>query len=84
MKLYHVSQKANGGYDTYSDFVVCCETRKVARNTNPSGGKQMTPEDWSEKYSAWAPTLKDVKVKYVGEASKSLRTGIVCVSFHAG
>lgn len=36
LNLYHVSQDLNSDYDTYSDFVVACETEKEARETHPS------------------------------------------------
>jgi hypothetical protein len=35
MKLFHVSQNQNIGYDTYSDFVACAESKEAAAQTHP-------------------------------------------------
>lgn len=82
MKLFYVWQNENGGYDTYSDFVVCAPDEETARDTHPNG----RPVDWDnvDRYDTWALRREAVKVEYIGEAAPHLEVGIVCASFHAG
>ena len=84
MKLFLVSQDSNNDYDTYSDFVACCESEEVARNMNPSSGEPMTEKNWKYPYSSWCNSVEKVTVKYLGEADESVEKGIVCFSLHAG
>lgn len=83
MNLYHVSQKENTDYDTYSDFVVAAKNEEEARNTSPDG-ETMTQEDWAREYSCWASSPSKVKVELIGKASKGVEKGVICSSFHAG
>jgi len=78
MKLYYISQSVVYGYDTYSDAVVCAPDKKTARNIHPSG----IPSD---KYyaSTWCEPER-VQVKYLGEATKGIKPGVICASFHGG
>jgi hypothetical protein len=73
MKLYHISQTTNTGYDTYSDAVVSTETEQEAKEW-PIGGKY--------HIDSWARP-EDVKVEYLGEAAEGVK-GLICESFHAG
>lgn len=82
MKLFYVYQEENNDYDTYSDFVCCCESEDVARLMHPRDGQPVT--DWTDRYSTWAPGPEYVTVKYIGEAHESVEKGVVCASFHAG
>jgi hypothetical protein len=84
MKLFHVSQDKNNDYDTYSDFVICCESEEIARNANPSNGEPMTEKEWKYKFSSWCHSIKYVSVVYLGEADLNVKEGIVCSSYHAG
>ena len=84
MKLFLVSQDSNNDYDTYSDFVACCESEEVAKNMNPMDGKPMTASGWEYQFSSWCHSIQQVKVKYLGEADKTVEEGIVCASYHAG
>ncbi len=84
MKLYLISQTEHQDYDTYDSAVVCAPDEETARNTNPSGGGQMTEKDWTYKYTSWCRSAAAVSVKYLGEAAESLEEGIVCASYNAG
>ena len=84
MNLYHVSQKQNCSYETFSDFVTCSPDEETARTTNPSNGNTMTDEDWAYKYSSWCNGSEHVTVRLIGVAAESVEPGIICASFHAG
>lgn len=92
LKLYHVSQDVNNGYDTYSDFVVACESEEEAMYTYPNENQKWHDGEWYlqcnnggevrwDNYSWCLPS--QVKVKYLGEAAEGI-TGVICSSFHAG
>lgn len=82
MKLYHISQSENNDYDTYSDLVVAAESEEEARHIHP---QQHRDDPWKEDiYSTWCKSPDQVKVKYIGEAAKGIKKGIICSSFHAG
>ena len=80
MKLYHVSQDENNDYDTFSDFVVCCESEEEARNTHPGNGV----DPWNDRNSGWCKSPYGTEVKYIGEAANDIQKGIICSSFRAG
>jgi hypothetical protein len=89
MKLYHLSQSIERGYDTYSDMVVCAESEEVARNIHPAYSWVRNEEErkacWNGSYgSGWARRPDQVTAVYLGEADDSVEEGIICVSFHAG
>lgn len=81
--IYLLSQDQNRGYDTYDSIVVCAESEEEARNIHPRG-------EWRNSiYSmfrddSWAFDPKDVKVKFLGEASPTIEKGIIITSFNAG
>ena len=92
MNLYKVSQDVNNDYDTYSDFVIACETEEDARNTNPGGYHKWRDNTWFFQYAdgtenpdtdySWC-LPKDTKVELIGKAAAGIK-GIICTSFHAG
>lgn len=83
MKLFSVSQSINNDYDTYSSFIICCETEDEAKNASPRDGE---PVNWTDHWgtSSWVKSPKYVTVEYLGEAKEGLERGIICSSFHAG
>ncbi len=87
MKLWHISQEKNNGWDTYSDAVVAAETEDAARNIHPCVyySKYMSSDS---KYMGWDFSTwvspSDVVVKYIGEAVEGTEAGVICASFHAG
>lgn len=84
MNIYHVNRTQGGGYDTYSDFVVCAPDEETARNTNPGTGAPMTNEDWASPFSDWCSSPEHVAVSLVGIAAPSASPGVICASYHAG
>jgi len=84
LNLYHVSQGQNNDYDTYSDFVICCENEEVARNASPNDGEPLTEMEWKCRHSAWCNDPKHVSVRHIGVANENTPAGIVCSSYHAG
>ena len=73
-KLYLISQNVNNDYDTYSDAVIFADTKEEAKHF-PLGD--------IGKYGSWA-SPENVKVEYLGIATKIVKKGVVCSSFHAG
>ena len=85
MKLYLITQDANNEHDTYDSAVVCAESEEEAQKIDPSGdGGEFCDFGNYRTCSTWVLALKDVKVKYLGEADPSLPRGVVCASFRAG
>ena len=79
MKLWHISQTENGGYDTYDSAVVAAETEDAARVTMPSEN-----EGFGKAYGAWCSGPDKVTVELIGEAVEGTKAGVICASFHAG
>lgn len=78
MNLYLISQKENNDWDTFDSAVVCATTEIAAQKIHPGGYDE---ESWSTEN--WC-AQENVKVKYLGIADDSLKTGIVCASYNAG
>lgn len=83
MKLWHISQNVNNGYDTYSDAVVAAETEQEARMTHPS---EYADSPWNGKadanYDSWC-NAGQVVVVCIGQAYGDVKKGVICASFHA-
>lgn len=82
MKLYLLSQDSNNNYDTYDSCVVCAKNAIEAARIHPSD-RDAPISDEVDGYDSWV-SLKNVKVKYIGEASNKLKIGVICASFNAG
>jgi len=88
MNLYKIWQDVNNHFDTWDSAVVAAESAIEARKINP---RRSAPIDWYKadlssdgwKYDGWAP-LSDIKVKFLGKASKKIKKGIIVRSFNAG
>ena len=87
MKLWQVTRNNQGGYDTYSDFIVAAETEDDARKTHPDGdrwnGKKWISaagHEWND--SSWTEP-DNVTVKEIGTAAEGIE-GVQCASFHTG
>lgn len=76
--LYRIFQNENSGYDTYDSAVVCAYSEEDARTIHPCGNSART---WGN--GDWAAP-REVNVKYLGEAHKSLKRGAIVASFNAG
>lgn len=83
MKLWLISQRANGGYDTYDSAVVAAETEEDAKATHPDGRRfdPTCPRGWQGLYGTWA-NPSDVAAEYIGETDRE--AGVICASFNAG
>jgi len=75
-KLYLLSQNVTCGGDTYDSLVVCSDSEENARKIEPPN-ISFQNDDWTD--------IKNVKVKYIGEASENIKIGeIICTSYNAG
>lgn len=93
MKLWHIWQTVNTGYDTYDSAVVAAETEEDARKTHPSD-YVWRENNWyyysevSDTYYAgdcytWSAP-KDIQVECIGEANEGTEAGVIVASFNAG
>ena len=82
MNLYLISRHDRCDYDEYSDAIVAAKSEDEARLIHPS---TLQDESWVTKkdYSSWVPP-HNVVVQLVGHATKEIKKGVVCASFHAG
>ena len=101
MNLYRVSINSECGqhlsYDSYDEFVICCESDEVARCTHPGYSPEDAYEWWeSDQYkhergrptqdTEWIrPDTRDkLTVVFLGQADPSIEKGVICSSFNAG
>ena len=63
LKIYHISQKENNGYDTYSDAVVIAENEEEARRIHPSATEPFFFKNicYDEKKKAFKICFKNSK-----------------------
>lgn len=86
MNIYHLSQRENEGWDTFSDCVVVAENETEALNIHPDIGYEK--EWWTQKqrfpYNSWATKPENIRVKCIGRANSDHQLrDVVCASFHA-
>jgi hypothetical protein len=84
MKLYLISQDLIDGYETFSAAVVVAESVSEARNMHPRDGKPLNSAREKQPTIEWVSDSKDVKVKYLGEASPKLKRGVVMSEYLMG
>ena len=102
LNLYLVSDhgpQINGGYDCYSEFVVCAKTEQEARETHPDGMSLFDNKknEWyyithdgrniSYRYiKSWvkACDINSLEVKYIGTACNYINKEIVIANFNSG
>ena len=87
MNLYLVERLDAGGYDSYSEFVICCANDDFARNTHPDEGYEWyKSERYMPRYNSWVQVdaIDTLKVTLLGQASPDLEPGVIISSFHAG
>ncbi len=94
MNLYHVEADdslLHSEWDIFSDFVVCCETEQIARETHPSC-EAFSLKDWNDDrngryFDGWV-SKKDINkltVTFLANATTDVKErGVICSSFHAG
>ncbi len=96
MKLWLISQDANGGYDTHDSAVVAATSEDAARRISPSNFYEWSDEQggWCfayangtrerERHGSWADDLDQIKVQLLGDAAPNIEQGVLCASFNAG
>lgn len=97
LKIFHLSQNENTGYDTYDSFVVAAENFKEALHTHPDIGilkrwdehQECWVDDETKKpvkdiFPTWVTTIENVKCVYIGRATEDVAKGVICASFNAG
>jgi len=98
MKLYLIFQTINNGYDSYDSAVVAAKNEYEAVRIHPSDHTDEYDDErncwyWTDergerhytKYDGdWVRSIRDVKVRYIGEAAPDVFRGVVCSSFNAG
>jgi hypothetical protein len=82
MKLFLISRTDGWSWDEYDSAVVVAPDEETARTLGPDDGKPI--ENWKHIFSSWTNDIRNVKVKYLGEAAPELEQGVVCSSFNAG
>jgi len=96
MNLYKVSQDIVGGYDTYSDMVVCAESEDDAITIHPSKyvthlkngvwyGTYTKFGEYETGLDEWCESKKEnFVVEFLGIANENIKRGVIVSSFHAG
>lgn len=84
MKLYLLTNPHTDGYDILREMVVAAETPTKARRTPPSNSVTYDPKTkrFSETYSTWPLDPSTIHCKLLGEASPSIKAGIICADFY--
>lgn len=83
MKLFLIYQHVNNDYDTYDSAVVAAEDKKDAKTIHPRGDGLSIVNNDDKGFNSWCK-LKEVNVKYIGEAAEKIKRGVICASFNAG
>lgn len=82
MKLWLLSQRENGGYDTFDSCLVAAETADDARTIHPYDSEGY--ETWGRIDGVWANTPDVVSVTPIGTALEGTARGVIIASFNAG
>jgi hypothetical protein len=83
LKLWHITRKNPGGYDTYQDAVVAAYTARDARYTHPNEMVIGWDGTAAQRYDSWVP-VEEVHAKCIGIANKGIKPGIIVASYNAG
>ena len=73
LKIFLLTQDENTNYDTYDSMVVCAKNEEAARKIHPHKRNTAyeTDEDlWKSSWPTWATKPENVKIRYIGIASK--------------
>jgi hypothetical protein len=84
--LWSVARHDRGGWDTFSDFAVCCATEQEARDTHPGEGNSEWITRTRYRGESWInPNERHLLVvELLGTAKADLAAGLICASFHSG
>ena len=93
MKLYKIWQEVNNSYDTYDSAIVCAKDEEEAKTISPDEWSEPYLSFYDEEQkaiknkklfcSSWAG-INDIKVEYIGEATKGIEKGVILASFNTG
>ena len=87
--LYLVSAYLGfGGYDTYSEFVACADSKDEVRKMHPDGAlnENDVSVNWNDRrYDSWVKfaDIDKLNVQFIGLAHHMVK-GVVLSSFRAG
>lgn len=82
MKLFLISQTVNVGYDTFDSAVVAAPNEEAAALMYPGDGESILTYAYAT--NSWVKDPKLVTVKYIGQAARGTKAGVICSSFNAG
>lgn len=78
MKLWLITTMDDVDWDTYDSLVVAANTEEEAKYIHPGDYGDVfdknSPNDWLRGWT----TPDRVKVKYIGEAKKGTKIGVIC------
>ncbi len=92
LKLYFV-KTVNVDFDfglswgDYYQFVICCESKEIARNTHPNGEYKWFERDgYHEKTNGWihSKDINKLGVVFLGTADPAILKGVICDSSSDG
>jgi hypothetical protein len=81
MKLWLISQDANGDYDTYDSAVVAAPTAEYAQTIHPGGSGGWKQKSYNR---TWCDAPHQVTVRLIGDAIEGTEAGVILASFNAG
>lgn len=76
MKLWKLSQNVNNDYDTFDSAIVAAKTEEDAKTIHPTDYEFSSSRTWC--------SVEEVKVEYIGTATKGTKRGVILASFNAG
>ncbi len=82
MNLYLLNRTDCWGYDDYSCFVICCESKEEAYLYHPCGEKYGSGSYLTN--GSWPINNKDIDIIFLGVADSSIEKGVIIASFNAG
>jgi hypothetical protein len=80
MNIYLISQSERRP-DTYDSAIVIAESEPAAIRMHPADGFSNDPMYYKSP-DDWAPSLDDVNVQMIGEASPNSTQQVLCASFN--
>jgi hypothetical protein len=76
MKIWKITQNVNNSYDTFDSAIVVAKTEEDAKTIHPADSEFSSTRTWCH--------VDEVKVEYIGTATKGTKRGVILASFNAG